>query len=278
MGTMSKVIAAILLAMGVIVLSVAMERAFGLWKGGRANQRFLRQAGPLLGSYQFEKMIQLASEESWAPLARLLHPTLSRYVKAREKARASNEATNPHSQPAPQSFAAAKKRLEETRTLGPAELARREAQRQGEVVSARLRRGMAWIASIGSIAPFVGLLGTVVGIITAFQGIAATGSGGLGSVSAGIAEALVETALGLMVAIPAVLLYNALTSQIGHMEATVQKNVGELLDELEVHEAEPRALHALGDSTAADFIPTGDNHVHSIRQAGVVAKAFTASA
>ncbi len=53
------------------------------------------------------------------------------------------------------------------------------------------------LASVGSVAPFVGLLGTVLGIITAFQGIAATGSGGLSSVSAGISEALVETALGL---------------------------------------------------------------------------------
>src|SRR6185503_17103935 len=61
-------------------------------------------------------------------------------------------------------------------------------------------QGMSVLATIGSVAPFVGLLGTVVGIITAFTGIATTGSGGLGAVSAGIAEALIETALGLVVA------------------------------------------------------------------------------
>jgi len=67
-------------------------------------------------------------------------------------------------------------------------------------------------------APFVGLLGTVVGVISAFQGIAASGSGGIGSVSAGISEALVETALGLVVAIPAVWFYNYLTGRIEYYQ------------------------------------------------------------
>ena len=85
---------------------------------------------------------------------------------------------------------------------------------------------------MGSIAPFVGLLGTVVGIIGAFQGIAATGSGGLGSVSVGIAEALVETALGLMIAIPAVIIFNVLTQRIGKVEQAVGRSVAELLEDL----------------------------------------------
>src|SRR5262249_8990623 len=81
--------------------------------------------------------------------------------------------------------------------LTPAERTRRHLERYMEEIGADLRRGLAVLASVGSVAPFVGLLGTVVGIISAFQGIAATGSGGLSSVSAGISEALVETALGL---------------------------------------------------------------------------------
>src|SRR6266550_2610240 len=80
---------------------------------------------------------------------------------------------------------------------------RRSIQRATALTSNDLKKGVAALATIGATAPFVGLLGTVVGIITAFQGIAATGSGGLGAVSAGISEALVETALGLVVAIPA---------------------------------------------------------------------------
>src|SRR5678815_1268169 len=81
---------------------------------------------------------------------------------------------------------------------------RRAIQRATALTSNDLKKGIPALATIGATAPFVGLLGTVVGIITAFTGIATTGSGGLGAVSAGIAEALIETALGLVVAIPAV--------------------------------------------------------------------------
>src|SRR5262249_51996201 len=89
--------------------------------------------------------------------------------------------------------------------------------------------------TVGSIAPFVGLLGTVVGIIAAFQGIGATGSGGIGAVSTGIAEALVETAFGLMVAIPAVILFNYLNARISSIELALGRSLGELLDEMENH-------------------------------------------
>ena len=83
-----------------------------------------------------------------------------------------------------------------------------------------LRRGLGALTTFGSSAPFVGLLGTVAGIITAFQTMAATGSGGLGSVSAGIAEALVTTAFGLLVAIPAVMMFNHLANQVEDMQLT----------------------------------------------------------
>jgi biopolymer transport protein ExbB/TolQ len=76
------------------------------------------------------------------------------------------------------------------------------------------RRGLGLLATVGSTAPFVGLFGTVVGIVNAFQKMAASGQGGLGVVSAGIAEALVTTALGIGVAIPAVWLFNFLTQRI----------------------------------------------------------------
>jgi biopolymer transport protein ExbB len=102
-----------------------------------------------------------------------------------------------------------------------------------EEIGADLRRGLAVLASVGSVAPFVGLLGTVVGIISAFQGIAATGSGGLSSVSAGISEALVETALGLAVAIPAVLAFNYLSNSIARDESALTNSAGELLDTIE---------------------------------------------
>ncbi len=89
---------------------------------------------------------------------------------------------------------------------------RRSIQRATALTASDLKKGVNTLATIGSTAPFVGLLGTVVGVINAFVGIASSGSGGIGAVSAGIAEALVETALGLFVAIPAVWFYNYLTA------------------------------------------------------------------
>jgi biopolymer transport protein ExbB/biopolymer transport protein TolQ len=107
---------------------------------------------------------------------------------------------------------------------------RRAIQRASALTASDLKRGVAALATIGATAPFVGLLGTVVGIITAFQGIAATGSGGLGSVSAGISEALVETALGLVVAIPAVWFYNYLTGRIEYFNVEMDNSSSELVD------------------------------------------------
>lgn len=110
------------------------------------------------------------------------------------------------------------------------DIVRRAIQRATALTSNDLKKGIPALATIGATAPFVGLLGTVVGIITAFQGIAATGSGGLGSVSAGISEALVETALGLVVAIPAVWFYNYLTGRIEYFNVEMDNSSSELVD------------------------------------------------
>ena len=107
---------------------------------------------------------------------------------------------------------------------------RRAIQRATALTSNDLKKGIPSLATIGATAPFVGLLGTVVGIITAFQGIAATGSGGLGSVSAGISEALVETALGLVVAIPAVWFYNYLTGRLEYFNVEMDNSSSEMVD------------------------------------------------
>ena len=107
---------------------------------------------------------------------------------------------------------------------------RRAIQRATALTSNDLKKGIPSLATIGSTAPFVGLLGTVVGVITAFQGIANSGSGGIGAVSAGISEALVETALGLVVAIPAVWFYNYLTGRIEYFNVEMDNSSSELVD------------------------------------------------
>lgn len=106
----------------------------------------------------------------------------------------------------------------------------RALEREKEMTLADMKRGLGNLATISTTAPFIGLFGTVVGIITAFQGMAAAGSGGLGAVSAGIAEALAATAFGLFVAIPAVWLYNYFVGKIDRFQVEINNASSELVD------------------------------------------------
>ena len=107
---------------------------------------------------------------------------------------------------------------------------RRAIQRGTALTSNDLKKGIPSLATIGATAPFVGLLGTVIGVINAFHGISTTGSGGLGAVSGGISEALVETALGLVVAIPAVWMYNYFTGRLEYFNVEMDNSSSELVD------------------------------------------------
>ncbi len=107
---------------------------------------------------------------------------------------------------------------------------RRAIQRATALTANDLKKGIPALATIGATAPFVGLLGTVVGVINAFAGIGSTGSAGLGAVSAGISEALIETALGLVVAIPAVWLYNYFSGSLEYFNVEMDNSSSELVD------------------------------------------------
>ncbi len=108
-----------------------------------------------------------------------------------------------------------------------------ERQAAREVQS--LKRGMGVLATVGSTAPFVGLLGTTMGIVNSFQQMANSGSGGLGTVSAGISEALVTTALGLLVAIPAVMAFNFLQGWVDARSVDLSESSNEFLDVVSKH-------------------------------------------
>jgi biopolymer transport protein ExbB/biopolymer transport protein TolQ len=110
------------------------------------------------------------------------------------------------------------------------EASKRALERASAIVHAELKRGVSSLATIGSTAPFVGLFGTVLGIIHAFQGISAQKSTGLAAVAGGIAEALVTTAIGLFVAIPAVWVYNYFTSKIEGFDVEMDNSSSELVD------------------------------------------------
>jgi biopolymer transport protein ExbB/biopolymer transport protein TolQ len=107
---------------------------------------------------------------------------------------------------------------------------RRALERAEAIVHAELKRGVSTLATIGSTAPFVGLFGTVVGIINAFRGISSEKSTGLGAVAGGISEALVTTAVGLFVAIPAVWVFNYFTGRIESFDVEMGNSSSELID------------------------------------------------
>ena len=110
------------------------------------------------------------------------------------------------------------------------EASKRALERAEAIVHAELKRGISGLATIGSTAPFVGLFGTVVGIINAFKQISTEKSTGLGAVSGGISEALVTTAIGLFVAIPAVWMYNYFTGKIEAFDVEMGNSSSELID------------------------------------------------
>jgi biopolymer transport protein ExbB/biopolymer transport protein TolQ len=98
------------------------------------------------------------------------------------------------------------------------------------LTNAEMKRGLGGLATIGATAPFIGLFGTVMGIVNAFTGMAQAGSGGLAAIAAGIAEALFTTAVGLIVAIPAVMAYNYFTERLERFTIEMNNASQELID------------------------------------------------
>jgi len=219
MGWPAVIVAIVLLVMGMASLTVFMERIVSLRRSRKQSRQFAALSGSHLRADTVDTVIAEAGKFPGGHLPRLVKAALSHFQHAHETADASS--------------------------LKVSERTRRFMERYLEDMGADLRRGLAVLASVGSVAPFVGLLGTVLGIISAFQGIASSGSGGLSSVSAGISEALVETALGLAVAIPAVLAYNYLSTKIIRDEGALTSAAGEILDTLEGWEEEEVREHAL---------------------------------
>lgn len=117
-------------------------------------------------------------------------------------------------------------------TIADINSAERAIEREMLMTITDLKRGLGVLATSGATAPFVGLLGTTMGIINAFQGMAVSGSGGLSAISGGISEALITTALGLLVAIPAVWLYNYFQTKVDNLTAEMTYTSKEMIDYL----------------------------------------------
>jgi len=110
--------------------------------------------------------------------------------------------------------------------------AERAVEREMLMTLTDMKRGNGVLATVGATAPFVGLLGTTMGIVNAFQGMAVAGSGGIGAISAGVSEALITTAFGLLVAIPAVWGFNYFQVKIENLAAEMTYTSKEFIDYL----------------------------------------------
>jgi biopolymer transport protein ExbB/TolQ len=207
MGPMAKGVGVVLIIMSMISFGVAIERIYTFSQARKQSKLYAPQVAKHLKEGRLKDAIGLSSSKNYrySHLAKVVLAGLQEYQFQQEAG-----------------GNLSREDLVDT--------VRRAIQRASALTANDLKKGVAALATIGATAPFVGLLGTVVGIITAFQGIAATGSGGLGSVSAGIAEALVETALGHIVAIPAVWFYNYLTGRIEYFNVEMDNSSSELVD------------------------------------------------
>jgi biopolymer transport protein ExbB len=207
MDWMAKGVTFALLAMGVISLAIAIERLVAYARSTGQSATLSGKAANLIGQRDYEKLMTEAQKYQASHLSRMLVPVLRVYLQHEWQV------------------------VDKPAVV--MEVVRRELARKLDEGSTDLRKGLSVLASVGSVAPFVGLLGTVVGIIAAFGKISETGSGGLSSVAGGISEALIVTALGLLIAIPAVLIFNALSTRADKIQQGIVASGGEFIDHLE---------------------------------------------
>src|SRR5678809_1358706 len=207
MGIVAKGVAVVLFIMSMWSFGVAIERIFTYTQARNQSKMYAPQVAKHLKEGRLKDAIALSSSKNYrySHLAKVVLAGLQEYQFQQESG-----------------SSLTREDLMDT--------VRRSIQRASALTASDLKKGVNTLATIGSTAPFVGLLGTVVGVIVAFTGIAATGGGGIAGVSAGIAEALVETALGLFVAIPAVWFYNFRPGRLEYFNVEMDNSSSELVD------------------------------------------------
>jgi biopolymer transport protein ExbB len=204
MTILNKIVIVILIVLSIWSLYVCVERLIVFSKARKQSLLFARQATEHLKNDRPQAAIDAAMKYPQSHLARVVAAGLQSFQY--------------ESQTSP---------LSEVEVV---EAASRAVERATLLTTSDLKRGIGSLATIATITPFIGLFGTVIGIINAFHGMALTGSGGIGAVSAGIAEALVATAMGLAVAIPAAWMFNYFTNRLERLQIEMSNSSSELVD------------------------------------------------
>ncbi len=206
MGLPVRGVVCVLTIQAIACIAVIVDRLLMLLLSTSKSRKFAAEAGAQQ-TLDAERLLGLTQRHSGSHLASFLGKGLASFVELKRKGHTTERA---------------------------AELTRRALERKAEPLSRDLNRFMNVLASTGSTAPFVGLLGTVLGIIHAFKMIAASGSGGIGTIGSAIGEALIVTGYGLVVAIPTVLLFNWMSGKLAGYEGDILNAAGDLLDRLEM--------------------------------------------
>jgi biopolymer transport protein ExbB/biopolymer transport protein TolQ len=206
MGLTAKLVNFTMLIMSIYSLSIMIERYMTYRKAKKQSRAYAPKVAKLLKDGKIQEAIKISSGKDVknSHLAKVLLAGLNEYEYQKESGGVSRD--------------------------DMMEAAHRAIERATALNLTDLKRGLSGLATVGATAPFVGLFGTVAGIINAFRGMALTGSGGIGAISAGIAEALVATAFGLFVAIPAVWAFNYLTTRVEGFTVEMDNSASELID------------------------------------------------
>ncbi len=199
-----------LVLMFFLALLVIVERTRVYGRAKRQSINYIMLLRTYLQERKLHEAVSSVGAHNDSPIAKVVGAGLGEYIKGVE--------------------ALQEEGPEEVGDFDLVDAVNRQMERAKERETANLKRGLTWLATVGSTAPFVGLLGTVVGIINSFQGLSADGGGGLSSVAGGISEALVATAVGLLVAIPAVMLYNAFNAKVESFQIDMNDVASELID------------------------------------------------
>jgi biopolymer transport protein ExbB/TolQ len=194
MSLAAKAVLVLLMFLSVYSLWVIIDRFAVFTKAKRLSLTFVLGLRDRLQKRDLNGALKLSQQEPQSHIAKVIAEALTEYRDGLD--------------------AIAKTGPDEVGEFDVVDAVNRAIDRVKEREVANLKKGLGGLASISSAAPFIGLFGTVVGIINSFRMMAASGQGGLGSVSAGIAEALFTTAVGLVVAIPAVMAFNYFTNTI----------------------------------------------------------------
>lgn len=205
MGFLAKAVAVILIALSIITIYMFIERQLVFARARKKSMQVAPKLAELLKNGNTKDALSLASKKDYkgSHLARVTAAGIQAYMEGKEARLGFDE-----------QIATASRASERAKTM----------------FNQELRRGLSILATIATSSPFIGLFGTIFGIINAFRGMALTGSGGIGAVAGGISEALITTGAGIGVAVLALWVFNSLNARVEVFEAEMSNTSSQVVD------------------------------------------------